>query len=118
MDIAWPGQREDVLVALEVLAAEPPVLDDAGRDTRWPDLTNAIHWFVDDTGWDQQDPATSIGTILRNEHEADLVRDVVAAVVAVSDRQGATSSDAAWFADGGWCEVRRLATDALTFLAR
>ncbi|WP_051972567.1 SCO4402 family protein [Amycolatopsis japonica] len=116
MDVEWPERREDVLAALRVLAAEPPVLDGAGRDTRWPDLANAVHWLVDDTPWDVVDPATSIGTILRDGHEGDAIREVVAAVVAVSDRQGPTSSDAAWFGDSGWSEVRRLATQALTCL--
>lgn len=118
MDVAWPGRREDVLNALKVLAAEPPVLDGAGRDSRWPDLTNAVHWLVDDTPWDLVDPVTSIGTILRDGQESDVIRDVVAAVVAVSERQGSMSSDAAWFSDSGWSEVRRLATKALTCLAR
>ncbi|MEU8418388.1 hypothetical protein AB0C24_36800 [Amycolatopsis japonica] len=118
MDVEWPGRREDVLSALRVLAAEPPVLDGAGRDTRWPDLTNAVHWLVDDTPWDMVDPATSIGTILRDGHEGDAIREVVAAVVAVSDRQGPQSSDAAWFGDSGWSEVRRLAAQALTCLKR
>ncbi|MEU3770415.1 hypothetical protein AB0E55_35590 [Amycolatopsis keratiniphila] len=118
MDVAWPGRREDVLNALRVLAAEPPVLDGVGRDDRLPDLTNAVHWLVDDTPWDLVDPATSIGTILRDSHESDVIREVVAAVVAVSDRQGAASSDAAWFGDSGWSDVRRLATTALTCLTR
>ncbi|KFU77260.1 hypothetical protein SAMN04489729_0575 [Amycolatopsis lurida] len=118
MDVAWPERREDVLNALRVLSAAPPALDDAGGDTRWPDLTNAVHWLADDTSWDLVDPVTSIGTILRDSQESDVIREVVAAVVAVSDRQGSLSSDAAWFGDSGWSEVRRLATKALTCLAR
>ncbi|UMP03554.1 SCO4402 family protein [Amycolatopsis sp. EV170708-02-1] len=118
MDVAWPERREDVLAALRVLAAEPPVLDGAGRDTRWPDLTNAVHWLVDDTPWDLVDPVKSIGTILRDSREGDAIREVVAAVVTVSERQGPMSSDAAWFGDRGWSDVRRLATEALTCLTR
>jgi hypothetical protein len=117
VDVAWPGRREDVLSALRVLAAEPLSLDGGSWDTRWPDLTNAVHWLVDDTVWNSEDPITSVGTILRNGHEADVVREVVAAVIAVSDCQGVTASDAAWFRDSGWCEVRRLATVALTCMA-
>ncbi len=117
VNVAWPERREDVISALVVLAAERPALDGAGRDTRFPDLTNAVHWLVDDTPWDLVDPVTSVGTILCNGDEADVIRAVVAAVVAVSDRQGAVASDAAWFGDRGWCEVRRLAAEALTCLA-
>ena len=57
-----------------------------------------VHWLVDDTAWDVHDLAESIGAILRNDAEADAVRAVVAAVVAVSDRQGVTAPDASWFA--------------------
>jgi hypothetical protein len=118
VDVAWPERREDVVSALRVLAAEPPALDEGGgRDPRFPDLTNAVHWLVDDTAWDSEDPVTSIGTILRDSAEADVIRAVVAAVVVVSDRQGATGSDAAWFGGRGWCEVLRLAAESLTRLA-
>ncbi|OXM43049.1 SCO4402 family protein [Amycolatopsis alba] len=118
MDVARPERREDVLSALRVLAAEPLVLDGAGGDARWPGLTDAVHWLVDDTPWDLVDPITSIGTILRDDHEANAVREVVAAIISVSARQGSMSSDAAWFGDSGWREVRRTAADALTCLAR
>ena len=117
VDVAWPERREDVIAALRVLAVAQPALDGASRDTRFPDLTNAVHWLVDDTPWDLVDPVTSVGTILRNGDEADAIRAVVAAVVAVSDCQGTAASDAAWFADSSWCEVRRLAAEALTCLA-
>ncbi|MEV6443013.1 hypothetical protein [Amycolatopsis sp. NPDC051716] len=117
MDVAWPERREDVVAALRVLAAEAPALGVVGRDPRFPDLTNAVHWLVDDTSWDSEDPVASVGTILRDGAEAEVIRAVVAAVVLVSDRQGAAASDAAWFGDRGWCEVRRLAAEALSCLA-
>lgn len=56
MDIEWPDLRQDVLNALDVLAAEPPILDENGHDPRWPDLKNAVHWLVDDTFWDTATP--------------------------------------------------------------
>lgn len=117
MNVAWPERREDVISALRVLAAERPALDGAGRDTHFPDLTNAVHWLVDDTSWDSEDPVTSVGTILRNGVEAGAIRAVVAAVVGVSDRQSAVAADAAWFGDDDWSEVRRLAAEALACLA-
>lgn len=92
MHVAWPGRCEDVLAALEVLAAEQPELDGSGWDPRWPNLTEAVHWLVDDTFWDVHDPGASIGTILRDEREADAVREVGNAVVSVSDRQGRAGS--------------------------
>ncbi|WP_417281634.1 SCO4402 family protein [Amycolatopsis plumensis] len=107
MNVAWPERREDVISALGVVSAEPPTLDGAGRDTRFPDITNAVHWLVDDTSWDSEDPAASIGTILRNSVEAGAIRAVVAAVVGVSDRQGAAATDreprcpCSWPGEGG-----------------
>ncbi len=97
---------------LDTLASTPPVLQANQRDPRWPDLTNAVHWVVDDTGWDHHDPADSVGLILRDEIEATALRAVVELVVRVSDRQGAAATDALWFADPDWPAVRRLALTA------
>lgn len=112
-DVEWPDRRGDVLSALELLADEPPELTENGADPRWPDLTNAVHWLVDDTWWDQTDPDESIGTILRSDAEAAVIRMVVGALVDVADRQSANASDASWFGDPGWPIVRELATIAL-----
>lgn len=117
LSVAWPDRRGDVLNALDVLASEPPTLDARGQDPRWPDLSNAVHWLVDDTFWDHGEGAReSIGTILRDENEADVVQLAVAAVMRVAKRQGPTSRDAAWFADEGWPEVRRAARAAAAVL--
>jgi hypothetical protein len=119
MGVAYPGRRQDVVTALGLLAAEVPELDGAGWDsTRWPDLTAAVHWLVDDTAWDVHDPAGSIGVILHDEGEADAVRAVVNAVIAVSDRQGAAAPDASWYGDQTWPDVRQLAENALASLTR
>jgi hypothetical protein len=116
VSLEWPERRGDVLTALEVLAAEPPTLDYGGHDPRRPNVTDAVHWLVDDTSWDVMSPAESIGTMLRDEREVVLIQHVVVAVVAVSERQGATSGDAAWFADEAWSEVRSTARDAAAAL--
>lgn len=116
--VAWPGRRADVMNALDVLAAFRPELTDDGKDPRWPDVTVAVHWLVDDTGWEVQDPVASVGTILRDETEAHAIRDIVAAVVLASNRQGPTASDAHWFRDEGWSEVRRAAGNAAAVLGK
>ena len=82
MDVEWPDRRADVLAALDCLASAPPELSGDEADPRWADLTNAVHWLVDDTWWDQRDPRADIGLILANESEADATR----AVVALHDR--------------------------------
>lgn len=112
VDVEWPDRREDVLNALDTLAAEPPTLSGDELDPRWLDLTNAVHWLVDDTFWDQQDPRESIGTLLRSDTEAVAVEAVVGAIVAVSERQTPGSPDADWFADPDWARVRTLAAQA------
>jgi len=116
MDVEWPDRRADVLNGLDLLASEPPTLTADGRDPRWPDLRNAVHWVVDDTWWDQRDPHESIGTLLRNADEAEAVGDVVAAVVTVSERVQAGSTDAVWFADTHWPAVRESAAKAAGLL--
>ncbi|HET7489286.1 MAG TPA: hypothetical protein VFJ85_15245 [Acidimicrobiales bacterium] len=116
VDVAWPDRREDVAIALDVLAGEPPSLLRNGRDPRKPDVTDAVHWLVDDTGWDSRSPAESVGLILRDDAEAGAIAKVVAAIVEVSRRQGATAPDAAWFADEAWPRVRASAAHAVTLL--
>jgi hypothetical protein len=101
-----------VINGLDTLASTPPVLHANQRDPRWPDLKNAVHWVVDDTWWDHQDPADSVGLILRDESEATALRAVVKLVVQVSERQGAAATDALWFADPDWSAVRQAALTA------
>ena len=101
---------------LDTLASTPPALQANQRDPRWPDLKNAIHWVVDDTWWDHQDPADSVGLILRDESEAAAVRAVVTLVVRVSERQGAQAPAASWFADPDWSAVRQVALAALELM--
>ena len=116
MTVDLPGRREDVLNALVLLAGDPPALEVNGRDSRWADLTNAVHWLVDDTGWDRIDLIESVGTILRNEHEASVLSRLVALIVGVSGRQGPTASDANWFGDEAWAEVQSTAREAAAVL--
>lgn len=105
----------DVLTALDTLAAEPPDLVN-GQDPRWPSLSDAVHWLVDDTWWDHHDPVESVGTLLRSEQEARAVRRVVKAIVAVSERQGPTAPDGEWFGDEAWASVRSAAQEAAAVL--
>jgi len=115
--VQWPDKRGDVLNGLDLLAAER-VLDDRGQDPRWPNLTNAIHWVVDDTWWDHSDPSESVGTILVDLAEAQAVAAVVALVVDVSQRHAAEATDAAWYSDVAWAQVRQAASDAAAMLQR
>ena len=102
MGVEQPDRREDVLNALDILASPNP-------SAEWPTLTEAVHWLVDDTFWDVRDPEEDIGALLVDEHEAEAIRSVVRAVVAVSERQGPTASDRAWLNDFSWPVVSELA---------
>lgn len=66
-------RRVDLREALVLLSSEAPPLTPSDRDPRWPDLTAAIHWLVDDTWWDQRDPSEDVGVILRSGAEAAIV---------------------------------------------
>lgn len=117
MKLEWPWRRPDLLTSLELLRDEPPALPTDGIDPRWPDLTFAVHYLVDDTFWDQTDIADSIGLILRDQTEADMARELVDLLVRVSDRQGAASSDACWFGDPDWPSVREAASRLLVAMS-
>lgn len=113
--VELPDRRLDVIESLKVLASDVSRLD-SGRDTRWPDLTNAVHWLVDDTVWDHYDPAESIGVLLRSEAEAAAIRLVVASVVIVSETVGADISDRSWFESDEWPRVQELSRSALLLM--
>ena len=115
MAVTWPNRRQDVLAGLDLLAA-PPEVDENGRDQRWPDLSNAVHWVVDDTGWDLRPAADDVGTLLFDANEAEALAAVVSLVIDVSRRQGATTSDADWFADADWSKIQRAAKQAAALL--
>lgn len=112
----WPGRRSDLLDALACLAEEPPPLSATRADPRWPGLTNAIHWLVDDTWWDRRDPSADIGLILRDDAEAGAIRAVLGPLLDVADRLTADATDAAWFGDPSWREVRERAAAAHALL--
>jgi hypothetical protein len=116
VSVTWPDRRADVISGLDALASDPPVLQSGQSDPRWPDLTNAVHWVVDDTSWDTQDPAKDVGLILRDEGEAAAVRAVVTLVVGISERRGPLAPDALWFADPEWPGVRQVALAALELM--
>lgn len=116
MTVEWPDRRGDVLTGLDVFASPLPTLTADGRDPRWPDLTNAVRWVVDDTDWDHRSAMESIGTLLVNEAEAVAVGQVVALVLEIGERQGAVSGDAAWFRDPDWPTLRQAASLAAAVL--
>ncbi|MGC4893878.1 SCO4402 family protein [Micromonospora sp. DT31] len=105
--IAWPDRRADVVAALSVLAALRP-----HARTSWPGLTEAVHWLVDDTFWDQRSPVADIGTILGDADEADAITATLEPLSAVLDELGPTAADDDYLTHPRWREVAHAAADA------
>jgi hypothetical protein len=64
-----PDCGADLIGALDALMTlTPQTLE------RWPGLTEAVHWLVDDTWWDERDMAESIRftAYLRHERWSDV----------------------------------------------
>ncbi len=65
-----PVPRPDVIAALETLSDVERHERWARGESTWPDLDNAIHWLVDDTGLDLAISGSVDLTIFRSEAEA------------------------------------------------
>jgi len=111
-EMEWLGWRMDVIDALEALA-RLPTADPSPR----PDLTNAVHWLVDDTWWDLRPPAEHIGFILQDQQEATAIEATIKPVIAVLDELGPGCSDAACFDHRDWPKVRAAAGTAFRLLS-
>jgi hypothetical protein len=112
-ELESPGTRSGIIEALDVLATVTP------EDTeRWPDLTAAVHWLVDDTLWDQFDVAESIGWTLRDEQEVAAIRAVLDPLLAVLDALGPLAPDPSYLRHRSWPDVRAAAGNAHRVLTR
>ncbi|MET7951230.1 hypothetical protein [Micromonospora sp. NPDC005324] len=105
--IAWPDRRADIITALAVLATLRP-----HTPTSWPGLTEAVHWLIDDTFWDQRSPSSDIGTILSRANEADAITATLKPLSAILDELGPTAADDDYLTHPRWHEVTHAAADA------
>ena len=110
-DVAYPDRRDDVVAALERLAAI-----DRSTVSDWPDLTNSVHWLVDDTFWDVRPASSDIGTILRSQAEADAVTAVIEPLIAVLEDLDPAAEDLSYLAHPRWADVPRSAANACDLL--
>jgi hypothetical protein len=106
--IEWPGRRADIAAALSVLADPNSAVPD-----RYPSLTDAVHWLIDDTGWDYRSPRTDIGEILVNDAEADAVAAVLEPLLGLLDEFGPLVDDAVLVQDPRWTGVLEAARHAI-----
>ncbi|MEV0000693.1 hypothetical protein AB0H28_00195 [Micromonospora sp. NPDC050980] len=105
--IAWPGRRADIITALALLATlRPHAL------TSWPGLTEAVHWLLDDTFWDQCRPHGDIGTILASAEEADAITATLGPLSVILDELGPAAADDDYLTHPGWREVTHAAIHA------
>ncbi|MFS8104643.1 hypothetical protein LFM09_46830 [Lentzea alba] len=106
-ELEAPDRRGDIIDALDVLMTITPETVE-----RWPGLTEAVHWLVDDTFWDQRDAAESIGWTLRDEQEVTAIKAVLAPLLAVLDELGPVEPDPAYLRHPSWPDVRTTAANA------
>ena len=106
-ELGAPGLRADLVVALDVLMTLTPQTVE-----RWPGLTEAVHWLVDDTWWDQRDVAESIGWMLRDEQEVAVIRAVLDPLLTVLGDLGPIEPDPAYLLHRRWPDVRAAAANA------
>ncbi|MFC0030046.1 hypothetical protein ACFFMM_10980 [Micromonospora chaiyaphumensis] len=104
--IAWPDRRADIINALSILAALRP-----HEPTSWPSLTEAVHWLIDDTFWDQHDPRNDIGTILASTSEANAISATLEPLTAILDDLGPTAPDDDYLTHPRWHEVTHAAAN-------
>jgi hypothetical protein len=114
--VAWPERRADVVAALDTLASF--ARRRAAEPRPWPDLGDAVQWLVDETWWDERDPAQDIGLLLRDTDEATAIGAVLAPLLAMLDALGPTAPDSDYLAHPRWRETATAAARARRLLAR
>jgi hypothetical protein len=117
--VAWSGWREDVKNALQRLS------DRNLQDRYWHsgvrvpgDLTDAVHWLIDDTWWDHRPAHESIPLVLRDKAEADSVQRTVTALLRVLEDLGPVARTHDYLGHHEWHEVLTTARAAYLLLAR
>lgn len=107
-DVAWPERRADIVEAVATLATEPPETGAGESDPTAQTCDVAVRHLVDDTGWHYRHRVAEIGTILRDEKEAEALGVLVAAIVSIRVPAGTSRSGGI-----GWPQVQRTAGEAL-----
>ncbi|MFD0202931.1 MULTISPECIES: SCO4402 family protein [Saccharothrix] len=100
-DVRYPGLRGDVTDALKLFAE----LDREAVEQRVGDLTNAVHWLVDDTFWDMRDASEDIGYRLRDHQEVAAIKAVLDPLLVVLDELGPVAPDVDYLDHRRWPEV-------------
>lgn len=118
--VNYPGRRQDIIGSLRVLMAINPAT--VGE---WPGLTDAVHWLVDDTGWDLYhdngdeafNPQAAVGYLLKDAKEVAVINAVLEALLVVLGELGPGNADSEYLTHERWPEVAataRVAHERLT----
>lgn len=91
----------------------------------WPGLTEAVHWLIDDTGWDHYyetgheifNPDRAIGDILRDRNEVAAISAVLAPLLDVLGDLGPLRPDTEYLDHQRWPEVAAAARSACASLS-
>jgi|SRR4051812_36106517 hypothetical protein len=121
-EIEWPGRRGEIVDALQFFATIRTV----SLQEQDQDFTNAVHALVDDTFWDlyyeegneRFNPVASIGRILRDHHEVDLIAAVLDPLLTVLRDLGPVRPDPEYLAHPRWPDVATTAAAAHQALCR
>ncbi len=107
--VKYPELRENIINALQFFSAET-------KPSEWPDFTNAVHWFVDDTFWDQHSPDEDVGIVLRNQGEANAINAVLIPLLVILNELGPIGIDGDYYSHPLWIDVRNASTKAVDLL--
>ena len=111
--VEFPDWRADVAAGLARLAQITP--RDLGE---WPDLSNAIHWVVDDTWWDHRSPRGDVSLLLTDQDEAAAVEAVLDPLLKILDELGPVAPDVDYVQHPSWPLVAAAALKAQQLLER
>lgn len=114
LSLSWPWKRQELIEFLKELS------DKHFQVYSWIDncenlpedgVVSVIHFLFDDTDL-SKDARSEVGTILRNNREADLIKSLCEILDDMIDRLG-DSDSARYIADRRWAEVVEVAGSCL-----
>jgi hypothetical protein len=110
--LKYPDWRENIVAGLEFFASR------TFASQEWPDVTNAVHWIIDDTSWDKHPPRDDLGILIWNDEEATAVHAVVRLLLACLDEMTSDVPDFVYFAHPRAAAVRAASKSAVFLMRR
>lgn len=122
IDVSFPDMRENVVSAVRALADEAYqrrvwIDRDYPEEGYYDDFTMSLHILFDDT-LVLEDPAATLGTVLKSREEVDAMTVLAGALDELLDAEGSNRADEDYLASPLWGAVVRTAGAALALLTR